>query len=180
MTKKEKMVEVFGEETVKDLISAIKPVRIPNVAVPATSSVAYMRLLEWLLDEYKEPAAKEIITAVNEEGKPIAGRYPWGDKKDTMTIYSEEYDKEIEVPTRWTVVEILDFYHSDKQFWTIKSGQAIRQDPDRYSYNEKIQSTLQKMRYDFSTAVADLELQKEISVHMSQAKGGIVLQKEKK
>lgn len=179
MTVKEKMIEVFGEEAVKNLISQIKPVRIPNVATPSTASVAYVRLLEWLLDDYKEPV-KGVVTAVNEEGKPIAGRYPWGDKKDTMTIYSEEYNKEIEVPTRWTVVEILDFYHSDKQFWVIKSGQAIRQDPDRYSYNEKTISTLQKMRYDFTAAVADLELQNDISVHMSQAKGGIVLEKEKK
>lgn len=174
MTNKEKMIEVFGEDSLKDLIKAIKP------TMPSASIGAYARFLEWLLEEYKEPVKKEEVQ--NEEpfmNPPTSSKYPWGDKKDTMTIHSEEYDTDVEVPVKWTVAEIMDFKSSNKQFWVIKTGQAIRHDTDRYSYNEKTQTTLQKMRYDFTTAIADLNLQNDISVHVSQAKGGIVLERVK-
>ena len=171
MTNKEKMIEVFGDESVKSLVRSIKPASV------TTTSGAYIRFLEWLLEEYKEPT-KEVQ---NEPfmNPPTSGRYPWGDKKDTMVIHSEEYDTDVEVPVKWTVAEIMDFKNSNKQFWVIKIGQAIRHDADRYSYNEKTQAILQKMRYDFSTAIADLNLQNDISVHVSQAKGGIVLERVK-
>ena len=86
MTNKEKMIETFGGEPVKDLIMVLKP-----------SSMAYVRFLEWLLEDYKEPCENPIEHAENDTFESD-NKYPWGDKKDTMTIHSEEYDTDVEVP----------------------------------------------------------------------------------
>ena len=168
MTNKEKMIEVFGDESVKKLTNAIKP------TMPSASIGAYTRFLEWLLEEYKEPTRKEEVV----QNEPFMNP-PIVDKKGNMIIHSEEYNTDAEVPVKWTVAEIMEFKSSNKQFWVVKIGQAIRHDSDRYSYNEQTQTTLQKMRYDFSTAIADLNLQNDISVHTSQTKGGIVLERVK-
>lgn len=56
MTVKEKMIEVFGEEKVEDLIKALRPSNIEQRV--EVYSPSYVKLLEFLLDEYKDPNQK--------------------------------------------------------------------------------------------------------------------------
>ena len=58
MTVKEKMIEVFGEEKVKQLVASLRPSNMEQRV--EVYSHSYVKLLEFLLDEYKEPTPKWV------------------------------------------------------------------------------------------------------------------------
>lgn len=189
MTVKEKMIEVFGEEKVENLIKALRPSNMEQRV--EVYSPSYVKLLEFLLDEYKEPCKESKLT-ISETADPLSQPVPLQSKwspeayaewkknkeakaKDVAKIENEEYGTVTEVPVKHKNSLVMlgntngkldnTWYRSQVEDFYL-SEQRIKtfKLADDKSDLKKV-ATIDGLKIRFMTAVKDTKLGEYITVH---------------
>ena len=194
MTVKEKMIEVFGEEKVKQLVASLRPSNMEQRV--EVYSPSYVKLLEFLLDEYKEPTPKWVgvskISKIPETADPLSqpvnlqSRWSseayaaWKKNKEAKAenvekIENEEYNTVTEVPVKSknSLSKIgnknckLDntWYKSQVEDFYLSEQRIKTFKLDDDKSDLKKVNTVDGLKTRFMTAVKDTNLGEYITVH---------------